>query len=266
LKKLGVAVFEPNFLWLEKWNEEEWSKMSDDIKKSVVMGLTYHHWRKIDLADAVFIFNKNGYIGNSVNLEIGYTVARSKPIYVLNKDEELGRQFLFAEIIPSPERLAEVLGYSVASQNKKKITICGSIAFFDEMQKIKEQLETMRHEVKLPPLEIPNEQGEMIPIKEYYRLRKESKTETGWIWDRKALAIRTHFDKIVWADAILVLNYTKNDIENYIGGNTFLEMGVAFHLKKPIYLFNPIPEISSKEEILGMKPIILNGDLSRIEL
>ena len=48
-----------------------------------------------------------------------------------------------------------------------KITICGSIAFFDEMMAVKNDLEKMGHEVKLPPTEIPNEQGEMISIKEY---------------------------------------------------------------------------------------------------
>ncbi|MCX6789248.1 MAG: hypothetical protein NTZ42_01380 [Candidatus Gribaldobacteria bacterium] len=145
-----------------------------------------------------------------------------------------------------------------------KITICGSIAFFDEMMAVKNDLEKMGHEVKLPPTEIPNEQGEMISIKEYYSLRKESKTETGWIWDRKEWAMRTHFEKVAWADVVLIANYTKNDIENYIGGNTFLEMGVAFYLKKPIYLLNPIPETSTKEEVLGMKVMVINNDLSRI--
>ena len=49
-----------------------------------------------------------------------------------------------------------------------------------------------------------------------------------------------------------------------IGGNTFLEMGLAMHLKKKIYLLNSIPEISCKEEILGMKPVIINNNLSEI--
>lgn len=39
------------------------------------------------------------------------------------------------------------------------------------------------------------------------------------------------------------------------------EMGLAFHLGKPIYLYNPIPEISYKEEILGMKPVVMNRSL-----
>src|SRR3990167_4062096 len=66
------------------------------------------------------------------------------------------------------------------------------------------------------------------------------------------------------ADAILVCNYDKNGIAGYVGANTLLEMGLAFHLRKPIYLLNAIPEVSYKEEILGMQPIVIDGDLERI--
>jgi hypothetical protein len=73
-----------------------------------------------------------------------------------------------------------------------------------------------------------------------------------------------HFDKVEWSDAILVLNYCKNGVDNYIGANTLLEMGLAFHLNKNIYLLNEIPELSYKEEILGMFPIVINNDLAKI--
>jgi hypothetical protein len=77
-------------------------------------------------------------------------------------------------------------------------------------------------------------------------------------------AILLHFKKIEWCNAILVLNYSKNDIEGYIGANTLIEMGLALYLKKLIYLLNPVPDISYKEEILGMQPIVLNGNLDKI--
>uniref|UniRef100_A0A7C4XVJ2 Uncharacterized protein n=1 Tax=candidate division WWE3 bacterium TaxID=2053526 RepID=A0A7C4XVJ2_UNCKA len=64
------------------------------------------------------------------------------------------------------------------------------------------------------------------------------------------------------SECILVVNHTKNNIENYIGGNTLLEMGFAFVNKKPIFLLNPIPELNYSPEIIGMKPAILNGDLT----
>jgi len=145
-----------------------------------------------------------------------------------------------------------------------KIVICGSIAFYDQMLDVKRKLELLGHEVDLPPSEVKNEKGEMIPVMDYYLKRKTEKGDVSWIWDRKEEAIRLHFKKIEWSDVALVLNYDKNNIANYIGGNTFLEIGVAFYLGKKIYLLNNIPDISYKEEILGMRPIILNGDLNKI--
>jgi len=41
-------------------------------------------------------------------------------------------------------------------------------------------------------------------------------------------------------------------------------MGVAFFLDKKIFLLNPIPEISYKEEILAMSPIVINQEISKI--
>ena len=145
-----------------------------------------------------------------------------------------------------------------------KITICGSIAFFDEMLEAKKELEKMGHEVDLPPIEVKGENGEFISVKEYYRIRKETSDDTGWIWDRKKEAILAHFGKIEWSDAILVLNIEKNGIVGYVGANTLIEMGLALFLNKPIFLLNNVPEIPSKEEILGMQPVVLSGDLNKI--
>lgn len=82
------------------------------------------------------------------------------------------------------------------------------------------------------------------------------------MWDAKEVAIRNHFDKVAWSDCILVINPEKNTIPSYIGANTLLEMGLAFHLRKPIYVLYNIPELGYKEEILGMKPVCLHEDLS----
>jgi len=145
-----------------------------------------------------------------------------------------------------------------------KITICGSIAFYDEMLNIKSKLELLGHEVKLPPHEIKDDNGIMISVKEYYTKRKSTTNDDSWIWDRKAEAITNHFDKVRWADVILVTNYNKNNINGYVGGNTLMEMGVAFFLKKPIHLLKQIPKISYKEEIIGMKPVVIDNDLGKI--
>ncbi len=145
-----------------------------------------------------------------------------------------------------------------------KITLCGSIAFYDQMLEIKQKLEQKGHEVKLPPIEVKDETGKMISVKEYYQLRKTETNEKSWIWNRKKEAMKMHFDKVEWSDAVLVTNYPKNNIQGYIGANTLLEMGLALHLNKKIFLLKELPEISYKEEILGMKPIVINEDLNEI--
>lgn len=38
------------------------------------------HKRKIDMADAIYVINKNGYIGESTKSEIAYAMERQKPI------------------------------------------------------------------------------------------------------------------------------------------------------------------------------------------
>jgi hypothetical protein len=146
-----------------------------------------------------------------------------------------------------------------------KITLCGSIAFQNEILSLKEKLEKMGHKVEIWPSEVKDEKGRLIPVQEYYQIRRLANGDEKWVWDRKAEAVLEHFDKIVWSDAILVANYDKNDVKGYIGGNTLMEMGLAFFLRKKIYLLNQVPELSYKEEILGVKPIILDEDLTKIK-
>jgi len=145
-----------------------------------------------------------------------------------------------------------------------KITICGSIAFLDKMIEVKEKLEKMNYKVDMPPLKVEDGQGNLISATEYYKIRRKITGSEGWVWERKKWAMKKHLDKVASSDAILVLNYDKNNIKGYVGANTLLEMGLAFHLGKKIFMINPIPELSYKEELLGMKPIVINGDLNLI--
>ena len=76
--------------------------------------------------------------------------------------------------------------------------------------------------------------------------------------------INEHWKKILKSDCILVANYEKKEISGYVGGNTFLEMGFAFVTGKPIFMLNPIPDMSYTSEMEGMQPVILNNKLSKI--
>lgn len=145
-----------------------------------------------------------------------------------------------------------------------KITICGSIAFIDQMIQIKTQLKDLGHEVNIPEARFTDESGVSIDTKQFRKLKKSSRAKDQWIWDQVHQAITAHFDKINWADAILVTNYDKNNTPNYIGGNTLMEVGLAIYLEKKIYFLNPIPNMTYTEELRAAKPLILNNDISLI--
>lgn len=136
-----------------------------------------------------------------------------------------------------------------------RISICGSISFYDEMSKLSKQLE------ELGFMEVLWPNG--IGADEKFYKENSGLQETA---ERKIEQdfINKHYHKILKSDCIIVANYEKKGIEGYIGGNSFLEMGFAFVLGKPIFLVNPIPDVSYQSEILGMKPIVLNGDLTKI--
>lgn len=79
--------------------------------------------------------------------------------------------------------------------------------------------------------------------------------------------INKHYREVGTSDAILVINKDKNGIKNYIGGNSFLEMGFAYVLGKKIYVLNPLPEklLIFYQELVAMRPIVLDGDLTKIK-
>lgn len=147
-----------------------------------------------------------------------------------------------------------------------KITICGSIAFLDKMRDLKKELEKNGHDVCIPWANTTDEKGNTISEEEYYKIRKNTGiTDTNhWIWVRKSEEMKGYYKKVFEADAILVANFDKNNIGGYVGANTLMEMGLAHYFEKRIFLLNPIPEISYKEEILGMRPTIINNNLKLI--
>ena len=111
-----------------------------------------------------------------------------------------------------------------------KICVCCSWTLTDEVKKLAEELRKLGHEVFLP-------NGVMIDA-----IHRSDFDPVAAKRDNGYDAIREHFQKIQDADVILVCNYTKNGVENYIGANTFLEMGFAYYWRKSIYALNPLPD------------------------
>ncbi len=132
--------------------------------------------------------------------------------------------------------------------------------FADEMWRVAKKLEKLGHQVYLPEGVKEHIEGKLnfVPGTLHGEEGAERK--------KKHNLIRKHYQKIKASDAILVVNLNKKDVKNYIGANSFLEMGFAYVLRKKIFLFHPIPELEFyKEEILAMEPIIINNDLSKIK-
>lgn len=139
-----------------------------------------------------------------------------------------------------------------------KIMICGSMHFAKEMMEAKKRLEEMGHEA-----EVPCDTQKFIDEPDFTTDNHEENHKHCIEND----IIRKCFNTIAESDAILLLNYPKNDIDGYVGASGLMEIGLAYHLGKKIFLLNPPPRLEEAKythEILIMQPVILNGDLGKI--
>ena len=136
-----------------------------------------------------------------------------------------------------------------------KIGLIGSMQFIDKILEVKEKLRELGHDAFVTDLHkamVGKTDSEIEKIKLHQKYNMD--------------AIREFWRTMQKADAVLVLNYDKNGIKNYVGGNTLMEIGFAHVLNQKIFMLNPIPEMPyCKTEIEAMKPVILHGDLTRIK-
>jgi hypothetical protein len=132
-----------------------------------------------------------------------------------------------------------------------KIAICGSMASAKEMIRAKQDMEKRGIIVEI-----------QHDILEYAKgkVRNEDK------WKKINFdPFKNYFNIIKKCDAILVVNIERKGIKGYVGGNTLIEMAFAHVLDKKIFLLHEIPELSYKDEIEAMKPIILNEDFTKMK-
>lgn len=130
------------------------------------------------------------------------------------------------------------------------ITICGSMAFSDQMRQLGHQLERMGF-IVLSPLEEEEEAH-------YEILTEQAQTKV------KRQFIDKHLDKIKPSDAVLIANFEKRGIPGYIGANTLIEIAFAYAFEKRIFVLNPVGEQGCKVEVLGMQSLNLAGDLRNL--
>ncbi|MBI4089576.1 MAG: hypothetical protein HY424_02615 [Candidatus Levybacteria bacterium] len=146
------------------------------------------------------------------------------------------------------------------SKKTKTITVCASASFVKEVLILEEELKKLGYKV-------------LIPITAY-EMKKKNDYNVGhyktWFKNSKDYKIKTklmndHFKKVIKADAILVVNNEKRGLAGYIGGNTLMEMTLAYYFKKPIFILNEISnKLPIKEEVLGVNPIFLKGSIKNL--
>jgi hypothetical protein len=140
------------------------------------------------------------------------------------------------------------------------ITICSSANFYKQVVDIRERLEKLGFKVLIPKMAEKMRETGIYDVS-HYKTWHDDKD-----YSKKTPLIRGHFDEVAKADAILVMNYEKHGVDNYIGGNVLMEMALAFYLNLPIFILNEIPSESSfLEEIHALAPIVLHGELKDLK-
>lgn len=135
-----------------------------------------------------------------------------------------------------------------------QIGIIGSMQYTEKMLEIRDNLINLGHDAFVTKLHEPFI-GKSDEEKEKIKIYQKNNLD----------AIREFWNEMQGSDAVLVLNLDKHGIKNYIGGNTLMEIGFAHVLNQKIFLYNPVPDILYyKTEVEAVRPIIINGDLSKI--
>lgn len=140
------------------------------------------------------------------------------------------------------------------------ITICSSASFYRQVVEVQQLLESLDFKVIIPATTKKMKKSGDFEVSHYRTWLDDAKD-----YHKKTALMKGHFKEIENGDAILVINYVKHGVENYIGGNVLMEMALAFHLNKPIFILNEIPNESIfLEEIIGLNPIILHGNVNSL--
>lgn len=127
----------------------------------------------------------------------------------------------------------------IGDRKMKNIVLCGSMKVKDKILEVKEEFVQQGYNVLLP-----KECMEGLP---------------------KAIASRAHFDRIAAPenDTVIIVNATKNGIENYIGPNSFAEIAFAFFYHKNIFVLYGYYE-PYLDELEGWGVKMLHGNLENI--
>lgn len=149
-----------------------------------------------------------------------------------------------------------------------KIVLAGSMSCLEKINIVKATLEDFGHTVVAPRFTEDESKTGVNTFTDYFTAQNGIKNvlPNDRIWNIKEIAMFEYKKLMDEADALLVCNFDKGERKNRIGANAFLEMGYMFFASKKLYILQSPPYDDDKiEEILGMKPTFLYGDLEKLK-
>lgn len=133
------------------------------------------------------------------------------------------------------------------------ILIHASLDLRDEILLTAEQIQVNGHHVLLPDLT------------RYQHIRDEFGDHEEFDRIKHRLS-KQNADLVEAADALYIINLDHRGVLNYIGGNSFFEMSIAFYLGKPILLRNSVPDgLPYTEEIRSFYPVVVGDAIGALE-
>lgn len=139
-----------------------------------------------------------------------------------------------------------------------KIYICGSLTFSKEMIEIGEKLKELGHKVQIPT------DAKLITKGKH----NHNDLDADFKHCLENDIMRTHMKFAQKCEAILCLNYDKNNIHGYIGAATLMELGIAYLNRRKMFLWQKLPNFNDQRwahEVRTMQPIVIDGDLTKIK-
>ena len=92
LEEIGITPLFPNLDYGS--DNKDHAKTTEEKKR-----LALEHYKAIDEADIVYLLTPDGYMGTSCKLELGYAIAKGKPIYFSEPTNDIGLDCYAKEFI-----------------------------------------------------------------------------------------------------------------------------------------------------------------------
>lgn len=135
-----------------------------------------------------------------------------------------------------------------SNSGTRTVVICGSMKNLDLMSEIAELLKSTGLNVVTP---VPDEPAGHWTVEASRVVKREaSRRHMGYI-------------RQPGTAAILVVNVDRPGAHDYVGPNSFAEIGVAFADDRPVYLLQGMPDCYA-DELAAWGVECLNGDLGRL--